>query len=482
MNKVLHVWNERKEALTTIYGADFTQRIINTRAGKTPFDSTIKDEYLRLRRLVVVTILDNLNGRNNRRSWRLRHALNTGGAEMVLFARKEYKEYGARLARVIQTRDLHKIVNTYNLRPTYANIDAQVITERFPSVDFNTCVDCNDLLVRNEVFRREDNECLCSTCAHDSYFRHNDGFWYDNEEEEPPIIGRYHSSKDFLGHIPSTFDTRTPKVRIGFELEIECDGMLARESHAKNLLDAIGKYKNYLYAHCENDGSLTNGFEMVTSYTGLDVHREQLKKYFKDTSNVQGLKSHNTRTCGLHVHVCKADMNVYHATRLMRFIHARGNEGMIRAVARRYQANGRGYAKIDNTRAWRFQWLKNALRGVTEPKRQIQRLNPERHEALNFLNTNTVEFRLFRGTLKYSTIVACLEFAYMSWHFTRPANGDDLTQESFFKFISAPENRKDSYYLRRLLHARGFNVFYKAPTDKARYYRNKAIKASGVTA
>ena len=41
-----------------------------------------------------------------------------------------------------------------------------------------------------------------------------------------------------------------------------------------------------------------------------------------------------------------------------------------------------------------------------DPKREN---NPNRYRAVNFNNEHTVEFRLFRGTLKYSTFIATLE-------------------------------------------------------------------------
>jgi len=62
--------------------------------------------------------------------------------------------------------------------------------------------------------------------------------------------------------------------------------------------------------------------------------------------------------------------------------------------------------------------------------------------------------------LKYETIQACLEFSFLSWHFTKDASIKDLTMSKFLEFINKPENRSDSIYLREYLQSKGFmNVF-----------------------
>lgn len=83
-------------------------------------------------------------------------------------------------------------------------------------------------------------------------------------------------------------------------------------------------------------------------------------------------------------------------------------------------------------------------------------LNADRYEALNFKNEKTVEFRLFKGSLKYETIMACLEFTYATWFFCRDASTKNLTTDQFLKFICANQNRKDTKFLRSFLKSKGF--------------------------
>lgn len=230
------------------------------------------------------------------------------------------------------------------------------------------------------------------------------------------------------------------------------------DARAGELLDNVGQYKNHTYALCEEDGSLDNGFEMVTAYTGLDVHKEQLQ-YFKE--QFEGALSHKTSTCGLHIHVCKSDMSTLHACKMVLFINDADNQKLIYALARRDSSS---YSKIHDKKNDKH-WLKDAMSAgenasdnKLQKKYQIRNLNSDRYEALNFKNERTIEFRLFKGTLKYQTIMACLEFTFATWHFCKDASQNELTTAKFLEFISKPENRCDTRFLRTYLKEKGFTL------------------------
>jgi hypothetical protein len=277
----------------------------------------------------------------------------------------------------------------------------------------------------------------------------------DEEHNENEHIGEYHSSVDSLGHIPSKFDSRKPRVLLGLELEMEIKDNYSKDERAGELLSNIGFCKDvegyrHTYALCEEDGSLDNGFEMVTGYTGLDIHAEQLK-YFEN--GLRGAISHDSDNCGLHVHICKADMTTLHGAKMILFINDQANQSLIKAIARRDSSD---YAKFKN-KSQNREWLKDAV-GCETKRSQLRNLNSDRYEALNFKNTNTIEFRLFKGSLVYSTIMSCLEFTFATWFFTRDASTKNLTTENFLKFICANENRGDTKFLRAYLKAKGFQL------------------------
>ena len=237
---------------------------------------------------------------------------------------------------------------------------------------------------------------------------------------------------------------------------MECNEDFDKDERAGYLLDHIGRYKNSIYGLCEEDGSLDEGFELVTSYTGLDVHKEQLQ-FFKH--RFEGMASHNTSTCGLHIHICKSSMSTLHGAKMVFFINDTNNYRLIKAVARRDNS----FAKIKDKKA-DTTWLKDAVRHQKNRHYQLKGLNQDRYEALNFNNEKTIEFRLFKGSLKYETIMACLEFTYATWHFCKDASIDQLTTDQFIKFICEPENKADTRFLRIYLKNKGFNMVCGMPT------------------
>ena len=240
------------------------------------------------------------------------------------------------------------------------------------------------------------------------------------------------------------------------ELEVEVNrDHEGRNAKAEELYGHIKHYTHddgtrHQYIHIEDDGSLDYGFEMVTGWTGLDVHAQMLQFFKKPWRHV---KSHDTRTCGLHVHISKGDMTMFHGCKIVFFINDSNNQKLIRDIARRSDHH---YAKIHNKKA-SYDWLKNAKKWHGKDE-QLQRLNPDRTEAVNFNNPATVEFRIFKGTLRYETQMACLEFTYATWFFCRDAGVTDLTTENFIKFICQPNQRKDTKFLRQYLREKGYSL------------------------
>jgi hypothetical protein len=227
----------------------------------------------------------------------------------------------------------------------------------------------------------------------------------------------------------------------GIEVEVEAGRNYELASEYAYRLEALD------LAYLKSDGSLNHGFEIVTGYTGLDVHADMLKFFKKPW---RGMRSHDTRTCGLHVHIDKKDVSLFHACKMVFFINDSNNQKLIRDIARR---SNHHYAKIGNKKA-SYQWLKDARKGH-DP---LNRLNDDRTEALNFQNPNTIEFRLFKGTLRYETIMACLEFTYATWFFCRDTGVSELTSAKFIEFICQPNQRKDTKYLRTYLKEKGYSL------------------------
>jgi hypothetical protein len=395
-------------------------------------------------------IRNNHAGSRDHRWWR--------SSYRFLDLRRRYKKFGRDMAVFIRDDDSSSaldLIAECSVNHRYGWVD--FMNTHFGG-DYFECHDCDGIFGDDEAHNAYDDYSVCGSCVdnfryserHGYYVRDDDEDYSDNEH-----IREYHTSSDCLGHIPSKYDKRTPRVLLGLELEMEIRGDYCRDDRAGVLLEGLGKYRHsnfnfYDYALCENDGSLENGFEMVTAYTGLDVHAKQLE-FFK--SGLKGAISHDSDNCGLHVHICKADMSTLHGAKMILFINDQANQKLIKAIARRDDSS---YAKFKNKQSDK-QWLRDAV-GCETKRSQLRNLNHDRYEALNFKNDKTVEFRLFKGSLVYETIMSCLEFTYATWFFTRESSTKNMTIDGFLKFICANENRGDTKYLRAYLKAKGFEL------------------------
>jgi hypothetical protein len=367
--------------------------------------------------------------------------------------RKRYRRFGQAMAVCIQDDDASSaldLIAESSVRHKYGWVD--FMDAHFSGCHFE-CHDCDGVFSDDEAHNAYDDYTICGSCVENYLYSDRRGCYVrddDEDEDELQNIREYHTSSECLGHIPSKYDKRTPRVLLGLELEMEIKDNYCRDERAGVLLESVRHYEHHDYALCENDGSLENGFEMVTAYTGLDVHAKQLE-FFK--SGLRGAISHDSDNCGLHVHICKADMSTLHGAKMILFINDQANQKLIKAIARRDDSS---YAKFKNKQGDR-DWLKSAV-GCESKRSQLRNLNHDRYEALNFKNDKTIEFRLFKGSLVYETIMSCLEFTYATWFFTRESSTKNMTIDGFLKFICANENRGDTKYLRAYLKAKGFEL------------------------
>lgn len=379
------------------------------------------------------------------------------------------REFGRGFADVIADGSWYEAVdmlhgNGFRLVRDYATTEwVDLIRTKFNNDDIHACEDCGHIDHVSDGSWAYDENWVCSSCIDENYRWsdnrdcyitcddwHEENDEQEEEDDEDHIIGDYHDSKSVVGHIPSAYDKRKPRILLGMELEVEVNEDYSRNDKAEELYEEIkyvADHNGNMHQYCfiEHDGSLNHGFEIVTGYTGLDVHAKQLEFFKKPW---RGVRSHDTRTCGLHVHIDKKGVSLFHACKMVFFINDSNNQKLIKDIARRANAD---YAQIKNKKA-SYQWLKRAKASGSP----LNYLNEERREALNFQNEDTIEFRLFKGTLRYETIMACLEFTYATWFFTRDTGVNELTTPNFINFICRPENRESTKFLRAYLKEKNY--------------------------
>lgn len=241
-------------------------------------------------------------------------------------------------------------------------------------------------------------------------------FFDDDDDGGSQVIRDYHSSKNKV-KLQHDAWTKQHSRFLGVELEVECSEGSSRESAAEEIHVIVNKGHSVGYRmFFETDGSLDYGFEMISQPMSLPAHRE-LWAFLKDKDNLEGLRSHNTSTCGLHVHVSRKGMSSLQIAKMVAFVNDPDNTALIEGVARR---GATSYCKIQK---------KNKVSEYLQSE--------GRYEAVNIRNSRTIELRIFRGTLKYESVIAAIEFSNALVEFCKLGNASirDLTTAKFMEFI-----------------------------------------------
>lgn len=202
------------------------------------------------------------------------------------------------------------------------------------------------------------------------------------------VIRGYHDSKGHFREITCDWSRQYNRL-LGIELEVEAGGNRPDDIAAR-IHDVVneGQYGHRVFF--ERDGSLTNGFEIITQPMGLPTIRETFG-FLKNSRAIEGLRSHRTSTCGLHVHVARTGLNNLIISRAVTFVNDPRNDAFITAIARRYNT---GFCKI------------------VEKDPDTAHVPTDRYEAINLTPRATIEFRIFRGSLKFEAVIAAAEFCH----------------------------------------------------------------------
>lgn len=170
----------------------------------------------------------------------------------------------------------------------------------------------------------------------------------------------------------------------GVELEIETG---SNRHSAATALKALDPDRDLFIV--KGDGSLSNGFEVVTHPATLEAHRTAYPwQDICDTLIGLECRSHDTDTCGLHVHASIRNLTETDKAKITAFIHSQ--VALLERLGRR-----------------KFNDYCRLKPNDTKPKKDFR--DGDRYAAVNWNNDSTLEFRFPKGSLRYTTIIATIE-------------------------------------------------------------------------
>ena len=254
--------------------------------------------------------------------------------------------------------------------------------------NFSTCDCCGEWFHNDELTYNSNDDCYyCADC-------------YDECDDYDDFITSYHEHKGQYEFYKTDKEAKKP-LYFGFELEVEqgigCS-IYNNNEEAKNIYDLIGDLVFY-----ERDGSLNNGFEIISHPQTFKYIMKNRNKYKTMLQHLIDNKyiSHNSNNCGLHIHLTRDYFTTNEIDKLQLLIEKFKNELTI--FSRRTPQQISHWSSF----------ISDKHNTDTEPIdiKYIKKYkdNYNRYYALNLTNSNTIEFRLLRGTLKYNTFIASFE-------------------------------------------------------------------------
>jgi hypothetical protein len=239
------------------------------------------------------------------------------------------------------------------------------------------------------------NVGTCDECGQEYW---GDDGHYCPDQEVSHLINSY-------SYKPRPYFFGTASYHMGFELEVESDGNSIRDA-AEVVSNALGE-RIYL----KEDGSLSQGFEIVTHPHSLDEYQQHFDWDALKSLRRMGFRSWDTSTCGLHVHVSRS---------------AFGNPNTRRDIVK-VQAHELRFMKLiyDNDRQIsRLAGRKSTYATFQDKGHLVEKVKyghqeNGRYAAINSENSETLEVRVFRGSLKPERVLMALELVQCSVEYTR---------------------------------------------------------------
>ena len=293
------------------------------------------------------------------------------------------------------------------------------------------CGDCDAWDYEEDIHYAYDDNPVCSSCIDNYRFSENrdtyvsEDDYYDEEHEhdddEDEYIYQYDTDVMEYCNFTSSDKDRVElnPLYMGVELEVErrrdCPDDIAEMTH-----DNFYK-NNRQFAILKSDGSLSNGFEIVTCPATLNAHRENWDNFFKSEA-IKHLKSWNTDTTGMHIHLSRNHLTQLDIGKLLVFINDQKNEDFVNHIAGRNSD----------------QWAKKSNKKVSDAVR-----SSEKYEAVNMSHRNTIEFRIFKGNLAKQGMFRVMEFVHALVGFSKTTSMTKLSYKDFIRYMELPQNRSE---------------------------------------
>jgi len=302
------------------------------------------------------------------------------------------------------------------------------------------CTRCGERIWREDNAGTTDTP-LCDPCYTHHYticdrcgrlIRNDEAYYEDEDDDNSLCFDCFHSSahgkaiRNYYFKPAPIFYGKGPRY---FGVELEVDGAGEDCDNARKVLNIANH--NSITLYCKHDGSLEDGFELVTHPMSLDYHLTQMPwGEIMTCLKSMGYTSHQAGTCGLHAHISRAAFGETEAAqdaaiaRILFFVEKHWEE--LLKFSRRTQRQLERWAARYGYKERPRDILDHAKKGY----------GAGRYTCVNLQNEDTIEFRIFRGTLKLNTFIATLQLIDRICDVALFMSDDEIQDMSWTTFVS----------------------------------------------
>ena len=304
--------------------------------------------------------------------------------------------------------------------------------------DFDSCYQCDEIFLSEDMRYSDhsddyycegcydDNHEFCETC--DTSYHHDEERNCDDCSEEN---GRSHTLADYderntLYYLSDTKREKANSNSIFYGIELECE--LREGEELRPTVESMKECFNQENILFKRDGSLTHGFEIVSTNATFNYHKNLFWKSFFENDYTNEVRGYYAKNCGMHIHFSKKAFSDLEIRKLNTFYHNIDNRSFIHHIAGRSTNDyAKFYDDID---------LKT---DIVVPSDSYYK-----YRCINLVNTNTLEIRIFQSNLKQNSFFRNLEFVDSVNHFIKQTSLKKLDFKDYLSWLI--KDTKKSYF------------------------------------
>ena len=298
----------------------------------------------------------------------------------------------------------------------------------------STCDVCSETYDRDDGNYCEYCEC-CDACS--EYCLENHQEHCDEYQQEENGGGRL-QNYNFTPFLTFHGDTRTGQALfMGVELEVdqhrsrdhgypEIESFLDDAQRILRPIQRIHNVDDNGLFYFKEDGSLRNGVEIVSNPATLDFHKDTMPwRSIMDIAKDNRLFGHNTDTAGLHIHVSRTGLGINKAEQ--EYTLAKLVMLMWRLWPELFVFSRRTLETMHNWAVPNHMYVPDvrscdctdkmcnhcmsslAYDLIKRGNESVSKFTQQKYTAVNTRPRDTLEFRLWRSTLKYETFMATMQ-------------------------------------------------------------------------